>query len=152
MNDELLLILSLLIFSVSPNVTFDCPVPATVPDEVKRATAVFVGEVIAEEYREIKDGEDAGAKVLTVRIKVKRWWKGNGANEVIMYTSITEFPDGTTRRFAEDFRFHKGESYLIYAFGPQDKLRTSECSRTKKLSVAEEDLNQLGEGYEPTKE
>jgi len=148
----LLVILSLLTFNISPNVAFDCPVTASVPDEVNRAAAVFSGEVIAEEYQEVKDGEDAGAKVLTVRIKVERWWKGKGTNEVTMYTSVTKFPDGTTRSYAEDFRFQKGESYLIYAFGLEDKLRTSECSRTKQLSKADEDLRQLGEGRAPVKE
>ncbi len=50
---------------------------------------------------------------------------------------------------AEDFRFWKGERYLVYAYSRAGNLQTSGCSRTRELARAEEDLRELGEGNLP---
>jgi len=60
---------------------------------VSQATAVFSGEVVSEEYRDITTdslGKPTDVKALLVRLKVKRWWKGNEAEHVDLYTSCAE--------------------------------------------------------------
>lgn len=141
----------LLLFNISLNATVECNARLSVADEFKRVSAVFAGEAVAEEYRDITFGKEAGAKVLVVKFKVEKWWKGGETEEVYLYTSIRKFPDGSTRKFGENFHFNKGESYLVYAYDFEDKLRTSQCRRTKTLAKAEEDMRELGEGSEPTK-
>ena len=66
---------------------------------------------------------------------------------MILHTSIVDFPDGTRKTQSEDFFFEKDESYLIYAFRDKNEWRTNACTRTKKLSEAEADLHELGEGF-----
>lgn len=147
-----LLLVGLVLLNAPTSLAVDCPAPGTPSAELKRAAAVFSGEVVAEEYKDVGPDapeEDAGAKVLVVRIKVERWWKGGSAREVTMRTSVTKLPDGSIRSYAEDFHFTKGGSYLIYAFAPKGKLGTSACTRTRKLSEAEDDLRELGEGSTP---
>lgn len=141
-------IIFLLLLTISVSAAVDCREHNNVADELKRANAVFAGEVIAKEYRDIETGEDAGAQVLIVKFKVDRWWKGDHSKEVYLYTSITKFPDGSSRHNTEDFRFDKGKSYLVYALKFADKLMTNGCTRTKMLSEAEEELRELGEGRE----
>ena len=51
----------------------------------------------------------------------------------------------------EDFGFKVGEQYLVYAFGENENLATTECERTTKLEKADEDLKALGEGRLPEK-
>ena len=101
-------------------VAYECPSPASINISVSRSTAVFSGEVISEEYRKVKEdslGEPREAKALFIKLKVKRWWKGIGAEEVDLYTTVRKYPDGTQSFMAEDFRFRKGENYLVYAYG-----------------------------------
>jgi len=140
------IILVSLLFSVGSG--YECPGPASVAISVKNSTAVFSAEVISEEYRNVKEGsmgEPREAKALVIKLKVKRWWKGNGAEEVDLYTSVRKYPDGTQSFMEEDFRFRKGENYLVYAYGPEERLRTDGCKRTRRLADAEEDLLELGE-------
>ena len=139
-----------LLFSVG--FVYECPPRASVAMSIKNATAVFSGEVISEEFRDIREGslaEPKKAKALLIKLKVKQWWKGNGTEEVELYTSVRKHPDGTTSVMAEDFVFETGESYLVYAYGPEEKLSTDECKRTRKLANAGEDLLELGEGKAP---
>lgn len=139
-----------LLFSLA--LTYECPPKASVAISVKNSTAVFSGEVKSEEYRDVKEdwmGQPRQAKALVVKLKVTRWWKGNGVDEVELYTSVRKYPDGTMSEMAEDFPFTKGESYLVYAYGQEEKLWTSECTRTKRLADAEKDLLELGEGKPP---
>ena len=142
------IILVSLLFSVGSA----CPPPVSVTMSIKNSTAVFSGEVISEEYRDVKEdslGEPKEAKALFIKLKVKRWWKGNSAEEVELFTSVRKYPNGTTSVMAEDFVFHQGESYLVYAYGPEERLRTDGCKRTRKLADAEDDLLELGEGTAP---
>ena len=146
-----IILVSLLFFGDS---AYECPPPASVAISVENSTAVFSGEVISEEYRDVKEGsmgEPREAKALFIRLRVKRWWKGNRDEEVDLYTSVRKYPDGTQSFMADDFRFRKGENYLVYAYGQGEKLRTNGCTRTKKLADAEKDLLELGEGIVPEK-
>ena len=130
----------------------ECRKPGSVTEELNRASVVFSGEAVSKEYRKVDFSRSGGvgeAQVLVVKFKVNRWWKGGGAEDAVLYTSVTKIPGGGTSSLAEDFRFSKGESYLVYAYGPRDKLKTSACTRTRKLTEAEEDLRELGEGSAP---
>lgn len=48
-----------------------------------------------------------------------------------------------------EWRYEDGESYLIFADGPLDSLRTGICQRTRVLRDAGEDLRALGRGRPP---
>ena len=147
-----LILVSLFLSLQVVGVSYECPPQAPVHVSVSQATAVFSGEVISEEYRDIKtdsSGKPTDVKALLVRLKVKRWWKGNEAEHVDRYTSVRKYSDGTTSVMAEDFQFRKGESYLVYAYGQEAKLWTTGCTRTRKLTSAGEDLGELGEGKAP---
>jgi len=131
----------------------ECHSRHSVAVEFERAIAVFSGKAIAEEYRKAKThvaGQVVETEVLVVKFKVERWWKGNGSGEVVMFTSETKIQDGIRWVTEEDFKFRKGESYLVYAHCSLGDLRTNECKRTRRLAEAEEDLRELGQGSEPT--
>lgn len=132
----------------------ECAPLPSVRVSVKQSTAVFTGEVVSEEYRDVNTdsaGQPKPAQALVVKLKVTRWWKGDAREEVYLYTSVRKYPDGSSSVMAEDFQFRKGESYLVYAFSRDGHLVTSGCSRTRKLAEAEEDLRELGEGKLPDK-
>ena len=127
-----------------------CFMPVSVSEELERSDAVFAGKVIADEYRPLKTSTGQG-EVLTVRFAVEKWWKGAKSEEVILYTSTIRHSERLYSFMAEDFRFSVGERYLVYASGSSDSLRTNGCRRTKKLGLADEDLQKLGEGKAPEK-
>lgn len=130
----------------------ECPRQPKVRDALAAAAAVFSGEVMGEEYRDVRtdsSGRPAEAKAQVVKLKAEKWWKGSGAREIFLYTSARKYPDGSTSLSADDFTFRKGESYLVYASGPEAELRTSGCTRTIKLDEAGDDLRELGEGRDP---
>ena len=132
-----------------------CFMHGSVKEEFKIATAVFSGKVVSEEYRPVTSSagdQPEGSEVLTVKLSVDRYWKGNVGDEVDMYTTVTKLPGGLIQSYAEDFHFELGEEYLIYAFGPSDKLRTNVCKRTAKIERAKDDLRELGEGKIPEKQ
>jgi hypothetical protein len=147
----LVFLATFLFFSTNTILAFDCPLPGTPSEELKRATAVFTGKVIETERRKITDAsdEDFGAERLFVRLKVDKWWKGSGNNEVVLRTSLVYFPNGTTKQFGEDFFFNTYQNYIVYASYYKGSLATSGCTRTSELNKAEEDLKELGEGFLP---
>jgi len=109
----------------------ECLPPKRPNAELKRAAAVFVGEVggiRAEEYS------------LTVEIKVERVWKGAINKTIIVQTSKWESSCG--------YSMATGKKYLIYVYG-KAPFTVSRCSRTKPLESASEDLKELGEGKQP---
>ncbi len=42
------------------------------------------------------------------------------------------------------FLFDQGIEYIVYAFNANTSLSTNICTRTKKLSEAQDDLDELG--------
>ena len=135
---------------VEPASTARCSIPVSVSEELQKSDAVFAGKVIAEEYRPLKTSAGEG-EVLTVRIAVEKWWKGAKTEEVTQYTSTIRHSGRITSAEDEEFQFGLGERYLVYASKFSDNLRTSVCQRTKKLELADEDLQKLGEGKAPEK-
>jgi len=146
----LFLVAILMFFTVNTLLAAECPVFGTPSEELKDADAVFSGKVIAKELRKITDAssEDFGGKRLFVKLKVNRWWKGSGDDEIVLQTSIVYFAD-TMKEYGEGFRFQNSESYLVYAFYYNGAFGTSGCKRTRILSEVDGDLKELGEGFPP---
>ncbi len=87
--------------------------------------------------------DSSGAEVLVVKIKVEQRWKGSDAEEMILYTSQIRYDDGSGGGSGCDYSFESGKQYLIYAFGPEDKLKTHACARTRLMEYAEKDVREL---------
>lgn len=105
--------------------------------ERERAFAVFAGKVTR--IDEVKNARGAPSGVVKVTFAVLRAWKGASANRIVVSTTnvccICGYP------------FEVGGEYLVYASGESvGDLRTSICTRTKKLNDAAEDLRFLGDG------
>ena len=130
---------------------FECRDPGPPARSLRAATAVFSGKVIGFDYVTDNDEMAPGQFVqrLTVRIAVERVWKGDVYREATMYTSSAFLPNGLSRVMAEDFHFQDQKEYLIYAFDKPNHLSTSQCTRTRDLSKAGDDLKELGAGHEP---
>lgn len=132
-------------------------------DAVKSAydssTMVFAGKVVGFEYRkgipnrymgsrEKDTGKHVDYETLVVKFQVDKWWKGEALAELFLATLETKNADGTASRSSCDYRFKEGESYLVYADGKANELRTYACSRTRFLSQTK-DLEILGQGNPP---
>jgi hypothetical protein len=119
--------------SHAANSTIRCLIePKSVKGALKNSTAVFSGEVL-----EVRSGVNS----LQARFRVERSWKGVEAEQVSVLTENT----------AESPHYRVGEKYLVFAAIRGGKLFTGNCSRTKRLEYAEEDLKQLGEGKSHSK-
>lgn len=100
-----------------------------------KSTAVFSGEVIAVI-------EKPQTFYVEVKFKVRRAWKQVSTDEITVRTGRGSGDCG--------FHFEVGESYLVYAYGPdENNLETNICQRTEKLTDAGEDLKLLGNGNPP---
>jgi hypothetical protein len=100
------------------------------------------------ESRRKDSGEKIEYETLVVKFRVERWWKGEATTEVVLATYKTKKSDGTGSGSSCDYHFKEGESYLVYAYGKGNELRTHDCTRTSPLSKTE-DIKILGEGKEP---
>ncbi|MFL6228144.1 MAG: hypothetical protein ACJ741_05135 [Pyrinomonadaceae bacterium] len=94
------------------------------------ATRIFSGEVVKLDF-------------FRATLKVEGVWKGKPIEEVVMLTGTTKSADGYYVSSSCDYGYVLGEKYLIYAYGPDTELETSECSRTKELKYAADDIKQL---------
>lgn len=94
-------------------------------------------------------GKKVDYEVLVLRFHAERWWKGDPLREVILVTEQTRTPDGSESISNCDYPFEVGERYLVYAYGAENELGTSACTRTRKLKKAKEDFKVLGEGRKP---
>jgi MYXO-CTERM domain-containing protein len=93
------------------------------------STAVFEGRVLAITPK--TEGERAQ---LEVKFTVLKPWKGLDAEKTI---TVTTSADSVLCGYS----FAKKESYLVYASREADRLQTSLCTRTRKLSDAQPDLD-----------
>jgi hypothetical protein len=94
------------------------------------ATRIFSGKVVKIDF-------------FNATLKVERVWKGKPVEEIVMLTGTTKSVDGLYVSSSCDYGYVLGEKYLIYAYGPENKLGTSACSRTKELKYAAADVEQL---------
>jgi hypothetical protein len=168
LNKQIIVISFVICLLLSATEVFACGCPGSsdeiVSDAVqhaaKQSTMVFVGKVVGFEYRKgipnqyieslRKDsGKYFDYETMVVKFQVERWWKGEVASEIFLVTSVTKHSDGTGSSSGCDYSFKQSESYLVYADGKENELRTNACARTKLSTKAGEDLKILGEGKEP---
>lgn len=102
------------------------PVKAQVKEAFKKSTAIFSGEVISI--------APTSEHQVTVTMRVGKSWKGKLAKEITITTAANSAMCG--------YGFEAGKTYLVYAFGANDSLMTTICSRTK-LSSNTQDITHL---------
>lgn len=113
----------------------DASVSRKVRYERQRSKAVFSGEVMAIVERNTRDAHN-----LEVTFRVIEAWKGIRTNIVSV---ITPHPSPYSCGYA----FQVGQQYLVYVERfDNGNLWTDICSRTMRLTDAEEDLQVLGRG------
>ena len=91
-----------------------------------KATAVFEGKVVA-------------LNPYTVTIRLQKHWKGTSQNEIVLSTGAVPGYDGTPLPEECSYQFQLGEVYLVYAYGPAEKLKTSSCDTLTIKNAAEEE-------------
>jgi hypothetical protein len=130
------IIFAIILFACSPAgvngqlfFAYKCRPPGAPLEELKRASAVFVGRVK-------KASEEDRAMVF--EFEVERYWKGAGGKVITVRSG----------KHLYGVRFTPRQRYLIYAYG-KDELETSRCTLTKTFEAAAADLKQLGEGKVP---
>ena len=120
----------LILISLSAPVAYacECGVKRSPRNELRKAKAVFVGEVV-----EIKAGEKGNSRLI--KFGVKKHWKGVKGNFIIVSS-----PGGLC-----GFIFELGQEWLVYAY---DDLYTDSCRRTVMLRFAAAELQLLGKAKE----
>ena len=98
----------------------------------EKAASVFSGEVVMLDR-------------FTVKFRVERIWKGPVTKEITMLTGAKDNGDGTFTTSSCDYRFTKGERYLVWAYGFPAGLKTDTCSRTAKMKDAAKEEQGLDE-------
>lgn len=114
-----------------------CVEPDVPRAALAKATAVFSGIVVSMDYR-YSGPVQSSADPVTVTFRVDEVWKGPEKAFLSISTAISSVSCG--------YEFHLGESYLVYASGPEDHLEVSLCSRTKPKAMADDDFEALGQG------
>ncbi len=137
-----------------------CDTSVTFDEEFKESTAVFSGKYIGAEYRKgiVNESIEIGFfseekkrtyEVLVLKFQVEKSWKGAPKQEIVLLTDQVKFSDGSTAVSDCDLSFEEGNRYLIYAYGKENEIQTSACSRTARLKKAKKDLKLLGAGKKP---
>lgn len=130
--------LILLVGHLSDVSACSCWKEASVCDEFGSVKAVFVGEVV-EGNSGNRMSETLKMKENKPTFKFKVLQNFLGTKEDELTTIRTGFGGGDC-----GFPFRKGERYLVYAYGKEDgTLSTGICSRTRHISVADDDLEEL---------
>ena len=119
-----------LLLGGAPAPRCDCGPTPSVPYALREATAVFSGRVVS-----TNDGK--------VRFRVERAWKGATAGEVLEMKGQYLRRDGVTMMTDCDYFFEVGSWYLVYAYGPPDRMETNACTRTTNALLAAKDLEEL---------
>lgn len=122
-----------LLFANCPVFACSCAPPPPPLQELLNADFVFSGTVIE---MQVLDGElPWPALIIAATFRVDDLFKGQAGAEITAHT-----PKGGD---SCGFHFEIGESYLVYASRNEEKLFTSICTRTRRLSEAGEDVQQL---------
>jgi hypothetical protein len=93
-------------------------------ERLKTSKTVFSGRVV-----EVNESEG----IQAARFKVSKSWKHVRADEIIVTNYIHH----------EGPYFHKGKSYLVYAYEREGKLSTGGCSGTVEVEYAQVEIKQL---------
>jgi hypothetical protein len=133
---KLLSLYVLLLFSIAFRAPECVCVKETHPSEEKikadrqqafdKATAVFEGKVVA-------------LNPYTVTLRLQKRWKGPSQNEIVLSMGAVPGFDGTPLPEECSYQFQLGEEYLVYAYGPAERLKTSACDTLTIKNAAEEE-------------
>ncbi len=110
-------------------------------DALNGAFAVFTGEVIAIDRAFNPDR-------TRVKFRVEQSWKGTRHSTISVFTSGSDAIALLREGITCGYRFTVGERYLVYSFRKRNHSGlsyVSDCSRTRRLAEAEEDLALLGQ-------
>ncbi|MFH1433116.1 MAG: hypothetical protein ABIG84_07930 [archaeon] len=137
----LLMTVAILLINASSVFACSCVDPYPPQESLEISTAVFAGKVISIDY--LPAGIIiSGADPVKITFEVSRVWKGPEYKNLIITTVRSSATCGYT--------FELETEYLVYADGKENDLTTTICSRTKPITGAKEDLEQLGEGNAPS--
>ena len=139
---NLIISLALLLALDTTGFTCTCMPFKNASKELEQSAAVFSGKVLA-----VKGNEQQGGFYTSVEVvlEVDRSWKGIEEKTVSVFTSSQSSACG--------YGFKKGEEYLVYASKTTEgRLTTSICTRTRRIKEADDDLKELGEGKEVSRE
>jgi hypothetical protein len=150
------------VFLFSSNAVFGCvcDTSVTFAESFKEASAVFSAKFVSAEYRKgiisesieatfFPGNEKRSYEVLVLKFQVEQSWKGAPKQQIVLLTNHARFSDGSTSVSDCDLLFNEGKRYLIFAYGAENRLQTSACSRTARLEKAKKDLKLLGAGKKP---
>lgn len=116
-----------------------CLPPGPPRAELERADAVFVATVLdfTAGMRRVTEGTFM-SNDRVFRMRVLAAWKGAGAETLFVRTGAGGGDCG--------YDFMLKDTYVVYAYraGRSDTLATSICSRTRPITHADDDLNELG--------
>jgi hypothetical protein len=98
--------------------------------DLSKAKVVFAGEVIS-------------LDTFRVKFRVDRLWKGQQRKEITMVTGAIDNGNGTVTTTTCDYVFKKGQIYLVWAYGPPERLRTDTCTRTALSEYAKTEMKAL---------
>ena len=150
MNKTLCAIVSLVTFiffmNFSPNTGYacSCAEPGSPLEELERSSAVFSGEVIGIVDKNKNGYLKSSADPIAVLFEVEETWKGVTQSQVLVYTERDEASCG--------YQFALNTKYLVYAYESEGSFKTSYCSKTTPLTLAVDDMDELGEGELPTEQ
>lgn len=125
-------ILALFVSSATIAEACRCRQPPPPKVAMKKAAAVFAGEVTAIE---------TAGRQNKVTFTITETWKGTKGKTVTVTTNTSSAACGCS--------FKKGKKYLIYAGKSGKGLSTNLCTRTKAYAAAKADLKALGDGMKP---
>lgn len=118
-----------------------CAETRDVGETFEVSAAVFSGEVVKAE----EEPPDRGGRFLgPVTFEVEETWKGAAENSVVVYGQGSEVSCGID--------FERGETYLVYAGRTDGYLTTDYCGRTKPLSFAGSEVDELNAARTPLPE
>ena len=137
---------SLLIVNTAIVNACSCISPAPPKESLEQSTAVFVGKVID---IDVLSGivvssahQNVTFETSNVTFEVSKIWKGPDYKNLVL-TMAGQIATCS-------ISFEENEEYIVYAYDEKGILETSPCSRTRLLSSAQDDLQELGLGNLPT--
>jgi hypothetical protein len=135
---------SLFHFSSIPSYACSCAELDSVKEAFEGSSAVFSGKVVeivdANKNKSIQSSADS----IKVLFEVEESWKGINQTQITVNTARSSDSCG--------YEFDLNKEYLVYANETNGTFNVSLCSRTTLLSLAEKDIQELGEGLKPTKQ
>lgn len=130
----------------SPNTGYacSCAEPGSAQEELERSSAVFSGEVIGILDKNKNSYIQSSADPIAILFEVEETWKGVTQSQVVVYTERDEASCG--------YQFEINTKYLVFAYESGGSFKTSYCSKTTPLTLAIDDMDELGEGEVPTEQ